>query len=134
LLEGQKLKLLDKDASINHWLSLLEVEITTWMNILVGEECNRTLRRSDMDKLLELAMLLPEGIRAAEQPGLTPDRCTAILRAFYASLLTSVVSQFDRLLDLTMREETRCKTSQKIAESYETVCYCAFFALIVLLM
>jgi ABC-type sugar transport system ATPase subunit len=41
------------------------------VNVLVIEEAGRTLRRSDMDKLLELIEVLPsEGIIASEQPGL----------------------------------------------------------------
>jgi hypothetical protein len=42
--------------SSSSWLSLLETEADTWMGILVEEEVGRALRRSDLDKLLELVV------------------------------------------------------------------------------
>lgn len=36
------------------WIDLLKTETLTWIDVLVLEETGRTLRRSDLDKLLEL--------------------------------------------------------------------------------
>lgn len=105
------------------WIEILSNEREIWIQILVIEEMNRTLRRSDMDKLVELAQVIPEGIVASQQPGLVHDRVGTVLRAFYASLISSVTSQFDRLVDSELRESTRRKTSLAIVAAYEKVCH-----------
>ncbi len=87
----------------------------------MNEEAERTLRRSDMDKLLELALIIPEGICASEQPGLGQDRCATVLRAFYSSLLTTVAPPFDRLTDAGMRESTRKQSAAAVSNAYNKV-------------
>ena len=48
------------------WLELLDSEAATWVGVLVAEEVGRTLRRSDLDKLLELVEVLPQVGRWAQ--------------------------------------------------------------------
>jgi hypothetical protein len=91
------------------------------VTILVTEEANRTLRRSDMDKLLEVIQLIPEGIVASSQPGLSNDRVGTVMRAFYASLFSTVAPQFDRLLDPELREATRRQTAEAVSEAHAKV-------------
>ena len=56
------------------WFSLLETENKTWVEVLVLEEVSRTLKRSDLDKLLELIEVVPSGLVAVQQVGLGQDR------------------------------------------------------------
>jgi hypothetical protein len=104
-----------------NWLQLLDTEATTWVGVLVTEEANRALRRSDLDKLLEVIQVIPEGIVASEQPGLSHDRVGTVMRAFYASLFSTVAPQFDRLLDPELREMTRRHTAEAVAGAHEKV-------------
>ena len=105
----------------NTWFDLLHTEASTWMDMLVAEEVARTLRRSDMDKLLELMEVIPTGITAAQQPGLGNDRVSTIMRAFYASLFSTVAPHFDRLQDPAAREKTRKITADGVAKAHEKV-------------
>ncbi len=111
----------DRNQAISTWTASLQVEASTWLEVLVNEEADRTLRRSDMDKLLELALIIPEGICASEQPGLGQDRCATVLRAFYSSLLTTVAPPFDRLTDSSLREATRKQSAIAVSNAYNKV-------------
>jgi hypothetical protein len=92
-----------------------------WLDVIVEEEAGKVLRRSDMDKLIELIDVLPSGLVASEQVGLIPDRVSTVMRAFYASLLTTTGPSFDRLIDIDLREVARQNTSRAIAEAHAKV-------------
>ena len=100
------------------WLDQLETEASTWVTVMVREELQRTLHRSDLDKLLELLEVLPEDLVASQQSGLDQDRVATILRAFYSSLFSTVAPHFERLQDPEFREITRRQTAEVVAESH----------------
>ncbi len=81
----------------------------------------RTLRRSDLDKLLELIEVLPNGLMACQQIGLSQDRVGTIVRAFYASLFSNFAPQFERLSDPGLRELIRGRIALKVHEAHSTV-------------
>ena len=85
------------------WIEQLDTEAETWISVLVREEVGRTLRRSDLDKLLELMEALPVDLVASQQPGLDADRVGTVLRAFYSSLFSAVAPHFERLQDPEFR-------------------------------
>lgn len=103
------------------WKDLLEKESETWIDLLVNEEVSRALRRSDIDKIVELLDVLPSGLKASEQMGLQKDRIETVMRAFYASLFTTVSPQFERLSDPNLRESIRLKVAQKISSAHAKV-------------
>lgn len=107
--------------SSSAWLALLQTESSTWVDILVKEEVARALRRSDLDKLLELIEVLPGDLRAVDQMGLSNDRVGTVLRAFYASLFSTVTSQFERLQDPGLREIMRGGIAEQVATAHEKV-------------
>lgn len=107
--------------TISQWLELLATESDAWLDVIVADEAGKVLRRSDMDKLLELLEVLPEGLVASEQAGLGRDRVETVMRAFYASLLTSVTPLFDRLQDLDQKEFARYRTAKTIADAHGKV-------------
>lgn len=111
----------EENSAVTIWLELLSTEAEIWVGVLVGQETSRTLHRSDMDKLVELLEVLPESIKASEQPGLGQDRVATILRAFYSSLLSTIAPQFEKLQDPDLRELTRVKSAAAIANAYELV-------------
>ena len=43
------------------------LQACTWIDVLTAEEVGRTLRRSDLDKLLEILEVIPMGIVASQQ-------------------------------------------------------------------
>ena len=51
------------------------LQASTWIDVLTAEEVGRTLRRSDLDKLLEILEVIPMGIVASQQQ----VSCTHIL-------------------------------------------------------
>lgn len=108
------------------WLDLLDTEAETWVGVLVGEEVSRTLRRSDLDKLLELMEALPAGVVAASQAGLEAERVGGVLRAFYASLFSQVgpPAQLERLQDPELREVTRRRAADNISDAHAKVHQC----------
>jgi hypothetical protein len=108
------------------WQALLETESDTWVGILVQEELGRALRRSDLDKLLELIEVLPASLRAVDQLGLSNDRVGTVLRSFYASLFSTVAAQFERLQDPTLRELLRNNIADQIAQAHKKVSYVLF--------
>lgn len=103
------------------WFELLSTESSTWMELLVAEEVSRTLKRSDMDKLLELMEVIPVGFVAAQQPGLGQDRVGTVMRSFYASLFSTVAPHFERLQDPAARERTRRATADAVALAHEQI-------------
>eukprot|EP00598_Pedospumella_elongata_P010656 CAMPEP_0185015088 /NCGR_PEP_ID=MMETSP1098-20130426/99657_1 /TAXON_ID=89044 /ORGANISM="Spumella elongata, Strain CCAP 955/1" /LENGTH=696 /DNA_ID=CAMNT_0027544203 /DNA_START=42 /DNA_END=2129 /DNA_ORIENTATION=+ len=107
--------------SSSAWLGLLQTEVSTWVDILVKEEAARALRRSDIDKLLELIEVLPSDLRAVEQMGLSSDRVSTVLRAFYASLFSTVTSQFERLQDPALREVMRSGIAEQVADAHAKI-------------
>jgi hypothetical protein len=109
------------NSATSIWLDLLSTEAEIWVGVLVGQEAQRTLHRSDMDKLVELLEVLPEGMKASEQIGLDQDRVATVLRAFYSSLLSTIAPQFEKLQDPDLREVTRVRSANTIAGSYELV-------------
>lgn len=111
----------DIQTILTQWLDLLKSEANTWLQIVVTEEASRTLRRSDIDKLLDLVVLLPEGIVASQQPGLSNDRVGTVMRAFYASLFSTVSPQFDRLVDSELREMAHKQTAEYISKAHAKV-------------
>jgi hypothetical protein len=88
------------------------------MDILVAEELVRFLRRSELDKLLELLDVLPKGLCASEQIGLSPDRVATVMRAFYASLFSTMPAQFEKLQEPNLRERTRLRVAQEVAAAH----------------
>ena len=103
------------------WIELLDTEILTWESVLVTESANRFLQRSEMDRLLDLVEVLPAGLVASEQPGLSQDQVSSCIRSFYASLFSVSTPLIERLQDLELREHVRIKTSAKISEAYSKV-------------
>jgi hypothetical protein len=93
----------------------------TWVDVLASEEVSRTLRRSDLDKLLEILEVIPVGIVASQQQGLGQDRVATVMRAFYASLFSTMTPHFERLQDLELRETTRKSTAEAVAAAHEKV-------------
>lgn len=93
-----------------------------WVDVLVREETNRIFSRSDLDKLVELIEVLPDGLVASSQPGLGQDRVGTILRAFYASLFSTLSSsQFEKIVDPELREMTRRKSAEVVGSGHEKV-------------
>jgi Conserved oligomeric complex COG6 len=103
-----------------HYLPPLP-QAATWVDVLASEEVSRTLRRSDLDKLLEILEVIPVGIVASQQQGLGQDRVATVMRAFYASLFSTMTPHFERLQDLELRETTRKSTAEAIAAAHEKV-------------
>ena len=58
-----------KATIVNSWTEALTKETATWVEILVVEESHRMLKRSDMDKLLDLVEVLPADLVVVEQTG-----------------------------------------------------------------
>jgi len=108
-------------AAAETWFTLLEQETNTWISVIVTEEAGKTLKRSDLDKLLELVEILPEGLNANEQPGLSQDRIGTVMRAFYASLFSTIAPQFERLQNPELRETTRRQTAEAVADSHAII-------------
>jgi len=104
------------------------------VDILVKEEAARALRRSDIDKLLELIEVLPSDLRAVEQMGLSSDRVSTVLRAFYASLFSTVTSQFERLQDPGLRELMRSGIAEQVADAHAKVSILFYICVVVLLL
>lgn len=108
--------------ALSQWQDQLGNESNLWVDVLVREETNRIFGRSDLDKLLELIEVLPQGLVASAQPGLSQDRVGTILRAFYASLFSTLSSaQFEKILDPEKREITRRKSAEVVAAGHEKV-------------
>mmetsp|Transcript_10088 Transcript_10088/g.15282 ORF Transcript_10088/g.15282 Transcript_10088/m.15282 type:complete len:682 (-) Transcript_10088:85-2130(-) len=103
------------------WIDTLTTEISTWMDVLVAEETQRILQRSDMDKISELMEVLPQDMIASEQPGLTPDRVSDSLRAFYSSLCSTGTPLLGNLHDSDLRDQAQNLTAIKISSSYAQV-------------
>lgn len=99
----------------------LTTQASTWVSVLALEEVSRTLRRSDLDKLLEILEVIPVGIVASQQQGLGQDRVGTVMRAFYASLFSTMTPHFERLQDLELRETTRRATAEAVAAAHEKV-------------
>ncbi len=96
-----------------------------WTDVILREESNRIFARSDLDKLLELVDVLPSGLVASQQPGLSQDRVATIMRAFYASLFSTLSSpQFEKIGDPEMREFARKKSALAISAAHEKVSMC----------
>lgn len=123
LTEASNQSAAGKEAT-SSWIDLLDTEIVTWESVLVTESTNRFLQRSEMDRLVDLIEVLPAGLVASEQPGLSQDQLSACLRSFYASLFSVSTPLIERLQDLELREMVRVKTSMKISEAYSTVRCC----------
>ena len=49
------------------FFSSFDFKASTWVDVLTAEEVGRTLRRSDLDKLLEILEVIPMGIVASQQ-------------------------------------------------------------------
>lgn len=108
-------------TSSSAWQELLEQEASTWITVLVTEEVQRALRRSDIDKVVELIEVLPSGLKASEQMGLYKDRIDTVTRAFYASLFSTVSPQYERLYDPKLREKIRMQVVNKISDAHAKV-------------
>jgi len=115
------------------WLAQLAEETNIWVQVLVREETERTLKRSDLDSLVELVDVLLatrdtdtslENLCEVldELPlGLGQERVAGVLRAFYSSLFSSVAPHFDRLQDPEIREITRTQSADAVAAAYDKV-------------
>lgn len=109
------------ETQIN-WQEMLQQEATSWTNILTTEEVARILQRSDLDKLVELIDSLPSGLVASEQFGLDVDRVATILRAFYASLFSTILCpELDKITDPIKRDDIRHGITQEITTQYAKV-------------
>lgn len=105
------------------WIELLDTEIQTWTDVVVREESARTLKRSDLDMILDLIEVLPSSLVASEQPGLTPDRLNNVLKSFYSSVFTTVVisAYIEKLVDTELRTQCRARIANNVVEKYEIV-------------
>jgi hypothetical protein len=65
--------------------------------------------------------VIPVGIVASQQQGLGQDRVATVMRAFYASLFSTMTPHFERLQDLELRETTRKSTAEAVAAAHEKV-------------
>ena len=74
-----------------------------------------------MDKLVESLHDLPGGIVASNQTGLGNDKVGTILRAFYASLFSTVIPQFDKIKEGRLREQAKLRTAQAITQAHTFV-------------
>lgn len=109
-------------STVLQWQGQLAEESGMWIDVLVREETNRIFSRSDLDKLLELIEVLPKGLVASAQAGLSQDRVGTTLRAFYASLFSTLSSaQFEKIIDPEFRETTRRKSAEVVAQGHEKV-------------
>ncbi len=106
------------------WKDLLEKESETWISLLVNEEVARALRRSDIDKIVELIEVLPRGLKASEQLGLEKDRIDTVMRSFYASLFSTVSPPFEKLSDPKLRENIRLHVARRISDAHAKVSQC----------
>ncbi len=111
------------------WLDLLSTEMSTWTDILIREESNRTLKRSDLDMVLDLIDVLPVSFVAAEQPGLSPERIENVIKAFYASIFSTVIlsAYIEKLIDPEVRNYCRIRIADEIAMHYEKVSICYIY-------
>jgi hypothetical protein len=112
----------DTRLSPTQWSTNLATEAATWVEVLTKEETNRTLRRSDLDKLLELVDVLPSDLVASVEQGLSQDRIATAMRAFYASLFANNTPHFERLSDPVLREQTRQQTAEAVADAHVRMC------------
>ena len=104
--------------SMTTWLSNLNVEESTWIDVIVREESSKALSRSGIDKLLELIESLPADLCGSQQVGLGQDRINTVMRSFYSSLFSTMTPQFDKLKTPQMREKARRGTSASIAHAH----------------
>lgn len=100
------------------WLAALSAEASKWVASLEQEEAHKALARSGMDKLVESMRALPVGIVASQQTGLGKDKVSTVLRAFYASLFSTVTPQFDKIKDSSLREQAKLRTAQAITQAH----------------
>jgi hypothetical protein len=107
--------------AVKEWIQNLNTESDTWVRVLVSEDTQRVLKRSDLDKVLELVEVLPTDLVASEQHGLSSERMSSVLRTFYASLFSTSAPQFERLQDPDVRELARSRTARHVADSYALV-------------
>jgi hypothetical protein len=103
------------------WVSLLETEIQSWAQVLISENSNQILQRSEMDQALDLMEVLPSDMVASEQAGLTSERLGIMIRTFYSSLVNSNDTLLDQLQDPELREFVRKESSKKLLEAYRLV-------------
>ena len=101
--------------STKTWISMLHIESDSWEDILVREETLRTLMRCDMDKIIDLIDVLPPGLCASEQPGLSNGRVS--------NILSSLV---EKLIDPELRSKCRVKIALAISSEYEKVIFLNF--------
>lgn len=102
-------------------MELLSSENSTWLNIFVREELQKSLHRNDMDTLLELIDTVPENMKGVEQVGLQQDRVCGILHAFSGSLLSTVDPALERITDPDTRERVRELLARSLADAYKKV-------------
>lgn len=107
--------------ALTSWRDNLTAETNTWTQLLITEECHRILQRSDLDKLVDLCEALPRDLVASQQLGLDADRVETVVRAFYASLFSTVSMSLENVTDPIVREQVRQGITQHIAHAYEVV-------------
>ena len=112
----------DTRISLTEWIKNLASEAATWVGVLTTEETNRTLRRSELDKLLDQVDALPSDLVASHETGLSQERVGTAMRAFYASLFANNTPHFERLSDPILREQTRQRTAEAVADAHVRMC------------
>ena len=110
-------------AATKSWIDMLDVEVSTWVSVLVREETTRTLKRSDLDLIIELIDVMPASYIASEQPGMSDARISTVVKAFYSTVFTSVMlsSFVEKLVDPELRSSCRIRIANALATDYEVV-------------
>jgi hypothetical protein len=109
------------------WEPLLLEECKIWKNILIHEEINMILKKSEFDQLLErIDLLPPPSVPLTEKGealiGFNNNQLENILKSFYSILFTlSLSSELEKLTNPILREEIRFEISKSISDSYAKV-------------
>jgi hypothetical protein len=92
------------------------------MKVLVSENTDQILQKSEMDQAIDLMEVLPADMIASEQAGLAAERLGIMIRLFYSSLVNSSNdSLLDQLQDPELRETIRKESSKRLLAAYSLV-------------
>lgn len=104
------------------WLSKLDNEVKTWVEVLVKDEASRMLEECGLAQLLETAEIMARHGPAAQQMGLEPEAVEGVMRAFYAQLFALIMPTFDKLTPPNARTSARRAISREIVAAHDKVC------------
>jgi hypothetical protein len=116
-------------AAAAGWAQSLEVEMDTWLGMLVQTEASRVLDASGLSCLLDSFQLHASSSGgdsggsgpAAHEPGLDAARVESVVKRFYASLFALVMPSFDKLQPLDARDQARRKIALAVADGHAAV-------------